>query len=117
MHRYVQEFLTHSYPSVANYVKVPLEEIILIVRGRTRGFTATPPSVSTSEGRRGGKKYSPLSPPAAEKNASEKQIQKKSKTSTSEKVRGAVSRFEKSQNLFQNSNVTMFSNLVSLKSR
>lgn len=93
--RYLQEFLTHGYPEIARYIKVPLEEVITTVKAKTKGFTnnnrrgSSPIPMDAANGA----KSPPLSPPAKKCKTDDELYDKngkKTKKSTTEKVKDAV---------------------------
>lgn len=104
--RYLQEFLTHEYPDIATYIKVPLEEVITTVRSKTKGFNhnrkgSSPiPIDHTVAAAENGIKSPPLSPPAKKSktdddlydnnNNNENMNKKHTKVSTSDKVKRAI---------------------------
>lgn len=91
--RYLQEFLTHGYPEIAMYIKVPLEEVIVCVKSITKGFNnerrgSSPIPIDTANGT----KSPPLSPPAkrSKTNNDVDKNGKKTKQSTTTKVKMAM---------------------------
>ena len=110
--RYLQEFLTHGYPEIAQYIKVPLEEVIVSVKAKTKGFTSNAQdSFSIPLNTANGTKSPPLSPPAKKGKTDDRRGKDDKKLKTTEKVRQAAKTDEKNRN---DTNMNIYKNNLNI---